>query len=500
MSRLKSNIIANFLGRGWSAIMGLAFVPLYIKFMGIEAYGIVGFSVIIQSISNLLDMGLSSTLNRELAILSSKEGTTQESRDLVRTLETIYWSVTVVIGLSVSAISPLLAKSWIRSQQLSPDSIQLAIALMGVVIACQFPFSLYSGGLLGLQKQVLLSGITVTMATLRGIGMILVLWLVSPTIQAFFIWQAIVSLLQTIVTAFFLWRSLPASHIPSHFRKDVWLRIWRFAASMSGISLVSVILIQADKMILSKMLTLENFGYYNLAGTVASGVTIVTSPIFSSVYPRFSQLVAQGEEVKLTVLYHKISQLLSLLVIPLSVTLSIFSKDVLLLWTGSPEIAEKTYLLVSILTISTSLHSLMNVPYALQLAYGWTKLAFYINVVAIGLLIPLMLSLTSYYSAVGAAVVWIILTSGYILIGIPLMHSRLLKREMFKWYYQDVAKPLIAAISVGLISQEILKRGAVSVNLWILLLVWISTFLVSILMTELGTKQLKLFSRKAFKL
>jgi O-antigen/teichoic acid export membrane protein len=253
-------------------------------------------------------------------------------------------------------------------------------------------------------------------------------------------------------------------------------------------------------MILSKMLTLENFGYYNLAGTVASGVTIVTSPIFSSVYPRFSQLVAQGEEVKLTVLYHKISQLLSLLVIPLSVTLSIFSKDVLLLWTGSPEIAEKTYLLVSILTISTSLHSLMNVPYALQLAYGWTKLAFYINVVAIGLLIPLMLSLTSYYSAVGAAVVWIILTSGYILIGIPLMHSRLLKREMFKWYYQDVAKPLIAAISVGLISQEILKRGAVSVNLWILLLVWISTFLVSILMTELGTKQLKLFSRKAFKL
>jgi O-antigen/teichoic acid export membrane protein len=494
MSRLKSNIIANFLGRGWSAIMGLAFVPLYIKFMGIEAYGIVGFSVIIQSISNLLDMGLSSTLNRELAILSSKEGTTQESRDLVRTLETIYWSVTVVIGLSVSAISPLLAKSWIRSQQLSPDSIQLAIALMGVVIACQFPFSLYSGGLLGLQKQVLLSGITVTMATLRGIGMILVLWLVSPTIQAFF------SLLQTIVTAFFLWRSLPASHIPSHFRKDVWLRIWRFAASMSGISLVSVILIQADKMILSKMLTLENFGYYNLAGTVASGVTIVTSPIFSSVYPRFSQLVAQGEEVKLTVLYHKISQLLSLLVIPLSVTLSIFSKDVLLLWTGSPEIAEKTYLLVSILTISTSLHSLMNVPYALQLAYGWTKLAFYINVVAIGLLIPLMLSLTSYYSAVGAAVVWIILTSGYILIGIPLMHSRLLKREMFKWYYQDVAKPLIAAISVGLISQEILKRGAVSVNLWILLLVWISTFLVSILMTELGTKQLKLFSRKAFKL
>jgi hypothetical protein len=36
VSRLKYNIIANFIGRGWTAIMGLAVVPLYIKFMGME--------------------------------------------------------------------------------------------------------------------------------------------------------------------------------------------------------------------------------------------------------------------------------------------------------------------------------------------------------------------------------------------------------------------------------------------------------------------------------
>lgn len=38
MSQLKRNIVANFAGNIWQAFMALAFVPLYIKFMGIESY------------------------------------------------------------------------------------------------------------------------------------------------------------------------------------------------------------------------------------------------------------------------------------------------------------------------------------------------------------------------------------------------------------------------------------------------------------------------------
>jgi O-antigen/teichoic acid export membrane protein len=495
MSRLKYNIIANFLGRGWTAIMGLAFVPLYIKFMGIEAYGLVGFSVTIQSLSSLLDMGLSSTLNRELAILSAQEGKQQESRDLVRTLEIIYWGATVLICSVVVAISPWLAESWIQSQQLSVESVRIAIALMGVVIACQFPFSLYSGGLLGLQRQVLLNGITVAMATLRGIGMILILWLVSPTIQAFFLWQAFVSLLQTLVTAAYLWRNLPKAQSRSRFRRDLWLGIWRFAAGMTGISLVSLILMQTDKIILSKMLTLEDFGYYNLAGTVAGGVTIVISPIFTSVFPRFSELVSQGEEKKLADLYHNSCQLLSVLLIPLGVTLSLFSQDILLLWTGNPVIAEKAHWIVSLLTIGTSLNGLMNVPYALQLAYGWTKLALYINIVAIALLIPSLFYLTGKYGSIGAASVWAILNSGYVLIGIRFMHLILLKGELTRWYFQDILRPLAGALLGCGIMLLIFKSGywKLSINLLSISIITAAIFLGSVLTTEVTDQQIRKF-------
>lgn len=42
VTMLKRNVIANYLGQGWRVLMSLAFVPLYIKYLGIEAYGLIG--------------------------------------------------------------------------------------------------------------------------------------------------------------------------------------------------------------------------------------------------------------------------------------------------------------------------------------------------------------------------------------------------------------------------------------------------------------------------
>ncbi len=73
--------------------MAFMFLPLYIKFMGVEAYGLVGIYASLQVLSGLLDMGLSGTLNREMARLSIFPGREQQMRNLVRSLEMIYWGI-----------------------------------------------------------------------------------------------------------------------------------------------------------------------------------------------------------------------------------------------------------------------------------------------------------------------------------------------------------------------------------------------------------------------
>ena len=166
MSLLKRNMIANFAGSIWQALMGLVFIPLYIKFIGIESWGLIGIFATLQVIFGLFDMGLSSTLNREMARLSVLPTKRQEMCNLVRTLEVIYWSIAVFAGISVVILSPIITYHWIHPGLLSHKTIEQALLIMGFVIALQLPRGFYSGGLLGLQRHVLLNGINVIISTL----------------------------------------------------------------------------------------------------------------------------------------------------------------------------------------------------------------------------------------------------------------------------------------------------------------------------------------------
>lgn len=484
MTVLKKNIIANLIGSIWQAIMGLVFVPFYIKLVGIESWGLIGFFATLLVIFGLFDFGLSSTINREMARLSVQPDKEQHMRNLVRTLEIIYWTIACFVGITIALASPFFANHWIKAGTLSLETVQQAVLIMGLVIALQMPIGFYSGALMGLQKQVLLNTINVGMSTLRGAGALFVLWFVSPTIQAFFLWQIIVSALQIFLLIFFLWRQLPVSGQRAVFEKQLLKDTWRFATGMSGISIFAVILTQLDKVMLSKMLSLEMFGYYMLASMVAMSLACFFTPVFSSVYPRFTQLFSMGNEEELRRLYHQACQFMAVLILPMAIVIALFSYEIILIWTQNPITAQKTHLLVTILVCGTALNGLMYLPYALQLAFGWTKLSILKNIAAVILYIPLIIYMTKHFGTVGAATMWLCLNAGYVIFEIPIMHRRLLREEKWRWYWQDVTIPLCAGLGLAglarLFIREIESQAGMIISLIGVLVLTIVAILFSL--------------------
>ncbi len=429
--------------------MGLAFIPLYIGFMGVESYGLIGIFATIQGVIVIFDIGINATLTREMARLSAHPGSEQEMRNLVRSLELIYWGMAVLIGIVIIIISPFIAHHWVKAGQLAPHTIEQALRIMGLAMALQWPASFYTGGLIGLQKQVLLNIINACISTFRGVGAVLVLWLIAPTIQAFFSWQIIISIINTFVLAFFLWRRLSRTGKKAVFKKQLLTGVWRFAAEMSGIGILATILTQLDKIILSKMLTLEMFGYYTLAGVIAMSLYRLIGPVFTAIYPILTQLVSLSDREGLKQLYHKSCQFMSVLILPVTVVIALFSYEILYIWTQDPVTAGETHVLVSFLICGTAFSGLMNIPYALQLAHGWTRPGLYINLISTILIVPLIIFLTGRYGAIGGASAWVILNCGCFLIAIPIIHHRLLPRENCRWYWQDVFLPLAACLSTS---------------------------------------------------
>lgn len=453
------NVVANMVGRGWTGIISLIFVPLYIRFLGIEGYGLIGVYIALMALLAILDLGLCSTFTREAARLSAIPGTDQEVRDLARTLEIVYWGVGLALCLAVMAAAPYLARHWLHARGASPDLVRNAIVAMGVVVAFEWPAAIYAGGLLGLQRQLLYNGIRAGVATLQAGGAVLVLWLVSPTVTAYFLWQATASALQVVLLAAALRRALPAAPERPSFRKTLLRKNWRYAAGMTGIALLATVLTQLDKVVLTRLLSLEDFGYYILAYNVASALNNIVHPIFAGVFPRLSQLVAQNDGSELRLLYHRGCQLLSALVLPVAATLIFFSRETLLLWVGNPVTADRTCLLLSLFLVGTTLNAIMVPPYMLQLAHGWTSLSICTNAAAIAVFVPLLLFLATHYGAVGGAICWIALNAGYVLIQIPVMHRRLIPDEMWAWYLRDIAPPALAATSIALLSRHLLPTN-----------------------------------------
>jgi len=376
-------------------------------------------------------------------------GKVQEMHDLLRTLEIIYWLIGVAIGVTMVALAPMIATYWLKPQQLSAEIVGQALAMMGIAIACQWPRTLYGGGLMGLQRQVAFNLLSTITATVNSVGGVLIVWLVSPTIQAFIAWYMAVSLVDTLLTGLLLWRSLPDAPSRPAFNGQLLAHIWRFAAGMTGISVMSIILTQLDKMILVKVLPLDAFGYYSLASRAAGGLSYVIGPICAAFFPRFSQLVARNDSQELTRLYHRSCQLMSVLIFPLAVVSTLFSYDLLLVWTQNRSIAENSHLILSLLTVGTALNGVASLPYALQLAYGWTRLSLVVNTAATLLLAPLIYFMSIRYGGVGAGIVWVILNSLYILVVLYLMHRRLLQGELGRWYHRDVGQPLFAVATIG---------------------------------------------------
>jgi O-antigen/teichoic acid export membrane protein len=486
MSRLKINIIANFIGNGWAAAVTLGCVPLYIHFMGIESYGLVGFFSVLMGVFTLLDMGLSATLSREMARLSVLADKAQEMRDLVRTLEMVYWAVATVIAIVVISFASFIAHNWVQAGQLSPRTVTHAIVLMGLAIALQWPLNFYSGGLVGLQRQVLLNGFNIVMATIRGGGAVLILWLVSPTIQAFFGWQIFSNGLRIFLVALLLWRSLPHTGVGARFKVYLFRSIWRFAAGITGISTMTLILTQLDKVILSKMLPLKMFGYYTLAGMAASAIGYLVAPCFIAIYPRFTQLVAIGNRTELQACYHRGCQLVSVLILPTAVMISLFSRELLLLWTHSQAAADQASLVLSLLVIGGALNGLMNMPSALQLANGWTSLAVYSNAISVVVMVPIIILLTQHFGAPGAAIAGIILYGGNLLLVIPITYRRLLPGETRRWYVEDVGYPLLAAVAMAGLGRWLIpgQMSALTTGL-VLLSVYVAALAVASLAASL---------------
>lgn len=445
--RLGHNLLAGWANSAWSALLALAAVPFYLKYLGVESYGLIGFYLTLQALIQLLDMGMAATMNREVARSSSTRDY-QVTGDLLQTLAVMYWSVAGGIVLIIWLLSAWIGQSWLKPEQISQDTLSSVVALMGLVVACRWPIGLYQGVLIGAQRIVLFSAISMVMATLSNFGAVLILAFVSRRIEAFFLWQAAVGLLYALCMRFSAWRILGRPKLLGFSFKKL-APVWRFSAGMSGIALTSAVFTQLDKVILSKTVALAEFGNYMVAVMVMSGLQILIAPVFNVIYPRMSALVAAKNWDALLTIYRDGSRLFASAIFPAAMLIAVYGMEFVTIWTGNEELAVNAAPIIAFLAIGSALNGVMFFPYALQLAHGMTSLPLAINIGLICLMTPLVIMSSNLYGAIGAAFSWMAIEAAYVVLGRWMTHRYILAGLRKRWLLGDVGVPFVWALIGG---------------------------------------------------
>lgn len=456
---LKANVLANYASQVYGALVGMAVLPLYLTYMGVEAYGLVGLFTLLQSLFLMLDLGVTQTLMREVARFGDRKSDAGYLRRLLHLMELVFAALCLAACLAIVIHADWVAGNWLRVEHLESGQVQTAIELMAVISALRLMSALYRAVIGGLERHRWLGGFNGIFITARFLLVFPLFVLVGSTPAHFFAYQLLVAATELAALAVQAYRWLPvaASLGRSPVPGASFGGVVRFSLSIAFTSMVWVVITNLDRLVLSSMLTLSDYAYFSLAVLVASGVTLVTAPVSNVLLPRLTALAAAGDEEALFHLYGRGTQLVTLIALPASLVLAFFSEQVLWAWTGSEEVVRHAAPVLRLYALGNGVLALAAFPYYLQYAKGDVRMHLIGNALFVIVLLPALVWSTLTFGALGAGWTWLGTSLLYLLLWVPAVHRRFHRGLHSQWLRRDIGPTAFLSVGMALLADLLIS-------------------------------------------
>lgn len=447
------NILLNVVGGTWTIVLYLLIVPVQIKFLGIDAFGLLAFISTLQVFFSIFDLGLSTTLAREVAIDDTPG--LQQTRDLLQTLFIAYALIGVLLGATLLLGAPWVVRSWLELGALPAPTATAALQLAGLAIMLRWPVSFLSSVLIGRGRFDLLNLLKICSVTLAVAGGLVVI-LRTGDLVAFAAWNALTAAVEVVLYLVACYRLVPQLSLRLRISVPALANTWRFARDMSIIYVLSTILVQSDRLMLSRLEPIDQFGYYTLAFNLLFGLTLVQGFITSAMLPAFAATFQHGATEELARQYFLASQGLTFVYAPPIAVMIFFGGDFLRVWT-SPETAASSVRILQVLAPAFLINAVIAVTSTLAIATGMTGLIVRFNSVALLLYLPALYVAILGWGPLGAASAWLAFNLVYLVGILPLVQRLVIGQVRTRWLLQGILPVVLAGAGVFGLARALLQ-------------------------------------------
>ena len=442
MTRLTRNVIYNTAGQAAILVISVVAVRYIFRGLGDDAFGIIVFNLILTTVlSSALELGISATIVRQVS--SHFETDRDYVRDLVRTASLLYWGFGALLFVVILIAAPFLVTQWVNLRSMDAGTAATMLRILSVTSLVTLPKVLYASVFRGRQRMELNNAIDVGTALLQQAG-IVVLVLTGSTAYPVAAWisaSATLGIIAYVLVAARVagWRSLVPALSTTVIRRNI-----GFTGHMMVISATSLVQSQAPQVIVSKLLPIVQFGYYEFVTSTVNRATLAANAVAQAAFPSLSGLFAAGDRPGLLRQYTKLQDLVCYSTLPLFTAIT-FAALPVYAYVFNSSAAQELLLPTAFLCLGTWMNATISIPYMLSVAIGKPEIASRLNVYALFVVLPVTVVLILLFGLPGAAFSWVV----YHLFAYAYMVPRV-AREGLEWpvlgWYVHTAKVLALGV------------------------------------------------------
>lgn len=401
---LVRNIGLNFFGLAAPLVVGLVCIPGTVRGLGVAPFGLLSIAWVLIGYISIFDLGLGRALTQAIAQRLG-QGRAHEVRGLVGRTAQFMLLLSVVGAVLIALVSPWAGVLMTKGR---PDLTEQA-RNMFLVVALGMPAVILSNGARGALEAYERFGNVSIVRALTGISTYLV-----PFLALFATHRVDLIVLALVVgryigTAAFVVALLREPDIRSGDRAAVGggvRELLRFGGWMTVSNTVSPLMMSMDRFLVSSVTGVAQVAYYTTPFDMVTRLFVVPEAVFGVLFPRMTRSL-HGDGLEAERLYQLSLKVLGGLMFAVSIAFIGGGHLFLTLWLN-PEFAEKSGLIMSLLSIGMFLNSVARPPYNLIQARGRSDLTAKLHLLELPIYLGLVLLALHLFGVVGAAIAWLV--------------------------------------------------------------------------------------------
>lgn len=407
---LARNAGLNFIGQVVPLAIGVVAIPIILRGLGTEAFGLLSLAWVILGYIKVFDLGLGPAITRFVAGGSAISNGER--------LSAVVWtalSFQFLLGLTGAILLAIATPYLVERLFNIPSALVPAAHTTFILLAASLPLSLASAGLKGVLEGHQWFGPVNAIQVPANASLFLVpvlglhVGLGLPGIMTFLLVARLgvmVAYLVVVLRAVPALRRFPGIDV-SGFRSLLAFGSWVTLSNVLG-----PILLYLDRLLISSVLSMSMLAYYHASYEIATRLWIVPFSLFTALFPAFSALrFDENRETIGRIFAHAVKSSF-LLTMPLVLVLVMFADGLLTLWLGE-EFARHGTGVLRILALGVLFNSLGWVPYAFTMGLGRPDIQFKIILLELPLYAGLAAILIMRGGIEGVAIAWVVMNIMY---------------------------------------------------------------------------------------